>query len=232
VNAIKPESGEKALSRSSARAYYDRFGAKQDSQGFYEDPALDDLIDHADFQDARNVFEFGCGTGKLAVRLLQDHLPPGATYRGCDISPVMIGLAGGRLAAYGERAKVALSDGAMRFPCPDASMDRVVSTYVLDLLPDPDIAWFFAEAQRVLVPGGKLCLASLTNGVNLLSRIVALLWMRVFRLNPAIVGGCRPIRLEGFADPTGWRVVHKTVVTPFGVPSEVLILASRRPPGD
>jgi len=218
----------KTLSRSTAKVYYDRFGAKQDSQGFYEDPALDDLIDQADFQDARNVFEFGCGTGKLAARLLRDHLPPAAVYRGCDISPVMIGLARRRLAAYGGRAQVALSDGAVRFPCPEASVDRVVSTYVLDLLSEPDIECFFSEAQRVLVPGGKLCLASLTNGVNLFSRIVSMLWMRIFRLNPAIVGGCRPIRLEDFADSNAWRVIHKTVVTPFGVPSEVLILAASK----
>ena len=32
------------LSRDEAKAFYDRFGAKQDSQGFYEDRALEDLV--------------------------------------------------------------------------------------------------------------------------------------------------------------------------------------------
>ena len=58
-----------ALTASEAEAYYNRFGKKQDSQGFYEDPALNDLIAHASFQDAQRVFEFGCGTGKFAARL-------------------------------------------------------------------------------------------------------------------------------------------------------------------
>jgi len=216
---------ERVLSPSAARAYYDRFAEKQDSQGFYEDPALDELIAHADFEDARSVFEFGCGTGKLAARLLEKHLPPSASYLGCDISSVMTGLARDRLATYGERAKAALSEGAVRFPCPDHSIDRVVSTYVLDLLSEPDIRRFFSEARRVLGPDGKLCLASLTTGIGLPSRIVSSLWMRVFRLNPAIVGGCRPVRLDSLADPREWRVVHRGVVTPFGIPSEVLILA-------
>src|SRR5271157_2710967 len=35
-----------------ARRYYDRFGWRQDTQGFYENPAIDDLVIHADFEHA------------------------------------------------------------------------------------------------------------------------------------------------------------------------------------
>ena len=35
-----------------ARRYYDRFGWRQDPQGFYENPAIDDLVKHADFEHA------------------------------------------------------------------------------------------------------------------------------------------------------------------------------------
>ena len=68
------------LDHSAARAYYDRFGKKLDSQSFYEDPALDELIAHANFGEARSVFEFGCGTGKFAARILESHLPSPAGY--------------------------------------------------------------------------------------------------------------------------------------------------------
>ena len=212
------------LSRSSAQAYYDRFGKKQDSQSFYEDPALNDLVAHAHFQASRCVFEFGCGTGKFAARLLEKYLLPSASYLGCDISPVMIGLAKSRLEAYGERAQVALSDGAVRFPVPEHSVDRVVASYILDLLSGADIERFFSEAHRVMLPGGKVCIASLTGGVNVPSRIVSSLWKWAFRLSPALVGGCRPIHVDAFLNPHDWQVVHRRVVTPFGVPSEVLIL--------
>jgi len=37
---------EKTLSKEQARAYDDRFGAKQDSQGYYEDPATEDMVSH------------------------------------------------------------------------------------------------------------------------------------------------------------------------------------------
>lgn len=220
---------ERVLNFTGARAYYDRFGKKQDSQGFYEDPALDELIAHGSFPDARRVFEFGCGTGKFAARLLGKHLPSSATYLGCDISPVMVGLARDRLEAYGERARVVLADGPVRFPLPDRSVDRVVGNYVLDLLSEDDIRRFFAEAQRVLMPGGKVCIASLTEGVSLGSRLVSSLWMSVFRLNPSLVGGCRPVLVHAFVKSDQWRIVHQSVVTPFGVPSEVLVAENKVP---
>lgn len=215
---------ERVLDPPAARAYYDRFGRKQDSQGFYEDPALEELIAHARFGDARRVFEFGCGTGKFAARLLDEQLPVSSYYLGVDISPIMVELTQGRLAPYGERTRVELSDGAVRFPLADRSVDRVVATYVLDLLPQADIRRFFSEAHRVLSPGGYACLAGLTRGVTLPSRLVTSLWTGAFRLHPALVGGCRPVRLSAFVAPEQWRLIHRHVVTPFAVPSEVLVL--------
>lgn len=218
---------ESVLTHGGARAYYDRFGRKQDWQGFYENPAIDDLITHAGFDAAQTVFEFGCGTGRLGERLLSEHLPGSARYVGCDISSVMIGIAAQRLAGYGERARLVHTEGEVRFPMADRSIDRVVSTYVLDLLSSDDIGRFFSETHRVLSLDGRLCLASLTFGVSALSRIVASVWTSVFRLRPSLVGGCRPVRLEHYARRDHWRIEHRHVVSPYGVPSEVLILAPR-----
>ena len=211
------------LTPSEAQAYYDKFGKKQDSQGFYEDPALDDLIAHAGFKDARKVFEFGCGTGNFAGRLLAEQLPSSATYLGCDVSPIMVGLATQRLLDYAERATIVRSDGTIHFPLPDNSIDHVVSNYVLDLLSADDTRLVFTEAQRVLIPGGKLCLVSLTKGVSCFSRMVSFLWMTIFRVRASLVGGCRPICLLDYFDPAYWSVNHHHVLTQFGVPSEILI---------
>lgn len=221
---------QRVLTSSEARKYYDRFGKKQDTQGFYENPAMDDLIAHASFRDARKVFEFGCGTGKFAARLLAEQLPSSATYLGCDVSPVMVSLAIQSLEAHPERVKIVQSDGAVRFPLSDHSVDRVISSYVLDLLSEKDIWMVFAEAHRVLTPSGKLCLVSLTKGITLPSRIVSSLWIAVFWMRPSFVGGCRPIRLDPYIDRDLWQLVHHRVLTPFGVPSEVLVLNAKGAP--
>jgi SAM-dependent methyltransferase len=81
---------EPTLSHAAARALYDRIGRWQDTQRFYEDEATADLIAHADLHQAQSVFEFGVGTGRLAARLLRDHLPATAHYLGIDISATMV----------------------------------------------------------------------------------------------------------------------------------------------
>lgn len=215
------------LTRFQARAFYDRFGKKQDTQAFYEDAALDDMIAHAAFEQAEKVFEFGCGTGRFASRLLAKHLSPFASYLGIDLSQTMIAIAAKRVLPYKERAKVTQSDGSMHFPLPDHSVDRIVSTYVLDLLPETDVRQAICEASRVLIPNGKFCLVSLTQGVTFASRIFIALWSAVFRLRPSLVGGCRPILLNSFFDQRNWSVDYRNVVIRFCVPSEVLIASPK-----
>ncbi len=110
------------------RRFYDRFGSKQDKQAFYEDPGLDALVREGAFSQARHVFELGCGTGRFAERLLSRELPPDARYEGVDLSSTMIDLATRRLQGFAGRARVARSEGEVRFSFPDASFDRVVAT--------------------------------------------------------------------------------------------------------
>lgn len=215
------------LNPSEIRSFFDRFGKKLDTQSFYEDPAMDELIAHSRFTEAQKVYEFGCGTGRFAARLLADHLPASATYLGSDLSGTMIRLATERLATYADRARVLRSDGAIRFPLSDNSVDRIICTYVLDILSNRDAKQFFHEAFRSLNAGGKLCLASLTNGTTLLSRAVSGTWATIFRLRPSLTGGCRPILLEKHIDPGNWEMEHRNVVIAFGVPSEVLVARTR-----
>lgn len=211
------------LTRSQIQVFYDHFGRKQDLQAFYEDAALDDLVSHAAFERTQCAFEFGCGTGRFAYRLLSRHLPGSASYLGVDLSGTMVDLAEQRLLPYAGRARVALSDGSLLLPLHDRSVDRLISTYVLDLLSEADIRRYISEARRVLVPDGKLCLVSLAGGISIASKIVSGLWSALFKLNPLWVGGCRPIRLTSFVDQRHWTVEYHNVVTSFGVPSEVLV---------
>ena len=99
------------LSRSKARKTYNRIGAIQDTQGFYEDPATGLLIEHGDFSSAQTVFEFGCGTGRFARRLLDEELTETAKYRGVDVSPKMVALTRKRSTGELQECFVADLDG-------------------------------------------------------------------------------------------------------------------------
>jgi ubiquinone/menaquinone biosynthesis C-methylase UbiE len=181
------------------------------------------LLDHGAFSEANSVFEFGLGTGRFAVALLARHLPPDARYRGVDLSPTMVRLAHERLHRFGARAEVVLIDEAPPLAEQAETYDRFVSNFVLDLLSEQDISLLLHEAHRVLRPGGLLCVASLSEGVALLPRLVARVWSIVHTARPALVGGCRPLNLLDWLAAPRWRVRHHVHLAPFGLPCESVI---------
>jgi SAM-dependent methyltransferase len=215
------------LSREQVKSFYDRSGARQDRLAFYEDPPAEDLIAHADFENARLVYEFGCGTGRFAENILARRLPQNALYYGVDLSPSKVQLARERLARFGNRAMVVLTDGSSEVRAADGSVDRFVSNYVLDLLPAEEIHSLLAEAHRVLAKDGRLCLISLTHGKTRLSRLVIWGWVRLHSVRPILVGGCRPIELLEFLREEAWQLRHVNVVTAFGIPSEIVVALPR-----
>ena len=213
----------RVLTHGQAQAFYNRMGAKQDWQAFYEAKATRGLIAHASFETAQAVFEFGCGTGAFAERLLAVHLSPEAQYVAVDSSATMIRLAQARLARFGSRVEVQQTDGSFPFDAPSGLYDRFVSTYVADLLSAADIAEMLSEAHRLLRPEGLLCLVSLTPGPTWFSRRVSKLWTGIHLLTPSLVGGCRPLELRVWLPRTEWDVDYHHAVTAFGIPSEILI---------
>lgn len=215
------------ITHGQARRFYDRIGRAQDARLLCERRALDALTEYAAFERAASVLEFGCGTGRFAAHLLRERLPAGATYVGVDVSPRMAELARAAVAPWGARATIELSDGSLHFPAANGSVDRVVCTYVLDLLAPEDVAAFLDEARRVLQPGGLLALASLAPGRTPAARLVTALWQRAWDLRPSLVGGCRPIALGELLGREHWTPRTALAVTDWVLTSEVLV-AQRR----
>lgn len=212
------------LDAAGARRFYDRFGRFQDTQRFYEDPAVHRLVELADFERSECVFELGCGTGRLAANLLSSTLPRSARYFGVDVSPTMVELAATRLAPWSQRAKVELLEPpAVELPGDDGAFDRFLATYVFDLLSSGDAHALMAEAARLLATGGLLALVSLTPGTTPASRIIASGWNALAIRWPAVVGGCRPVELRNLITGTQWHLEHVEVIVGYGVPSEVVV---------
>jgi ubiquinone/menaquinone biosynthesis C-methylase UbiE len=219
------------LSQDEIKEFYDRFGKKQDVQGFYEDPATHLLVLHGLFGKAESVFEYGIGTGRFAEQLLDKYLPTSCQYLGVDISSTMVKLATNRLSRWTNRCHIQLSSGAKKLPVEDGAYDRFVSNYVLDLLSSPHTSALINEAHRILAPNGLLCLVSLTHGTAWLSQCISSVWNVLYRVRPKLVGGCRPIELLDFVTKANWEMVYHTVVSAFGIPSEVVV-ARRRSSAD
>jgi len=207
---------------------YDRIGHHQDSQRFYEDPAVDCLVDLAGLAEATTVFELGSGTGRLARRLLSDYLPPTARYTAVDVSPTMVRLTLAQLRPWVERTESILLDGNDPLPAGDESQDRVIATYVFDLLDSTQTTNMLDAARRVLRPDGLLCIVGLTAGTTSLARLIDRAWMAVWRRTPAMVGGCRPITMTPTLVERDWQIEHREIVTAWGRSSEIIVAG---PPG-
>ncbi|MGH9821957.1 MAG: class I SAM-dependent methyltransferase [Blastocatellia bacterium] len=211
------------LSKEDARRFYNRMGARQDWQWVFEGLPVMTLLEQSEFGEARAVVEFGCGTGHVAEILMERYLSDAAVYYGYDISPIMNGIAVRRLERYGDRVRLQITEGAPEIPAADSSVDRFLSTYVLDLLPAEDISAVLNDAYRVLRPDGLVCLAGLTFAQKWHSRAVMSLWTGIHSVRPWLVGGCRPIRLTDYLGAPRWEIAFSTVVTHLAMPTELIV---------
>ncbi|MCC6175766.1 MAG: methyltransferase domain-containing protein [Chloroflexi bacterium] len=209
----------KAISHEAARRYYDRLAGAHDFAERYEGRAKARALALLQVSKGQHVVNVGVGTGLDHMRLVHA-VGPGGLALGLDLSRVMLDLTRERT-----HASVCQAD-ALRLPLADEICDRAFCAYVLDLLPENEIATVLAELYRILRPGGRIALVSLTDGTTLMSRGVIAVWRAIHAINPLILGGCRPVHLIGLVRAAGFIDLESETIVQFGIPSE--IVAARR----
>lgn len=133
----------------SADRYYDRNYARPTSRheralALRREVCLELLADTGD-----RVLDLGCGPGALAVPLAD----AGRSVIAFDLAPAMVAEARRLIGRDNTRCGFVVGD-AMALPFATASFDVVVTTGVLEYVPDVDLA--MSEIARVLRPGGHL----------------------------------------------------------------------------
>lgn len=112
------------------------------------------LVELARLEPGEVVIDVGCGTGSLAIAAKRVVGPTGAV-RGIDASSEMIEQA--RAKSARERMDITWDVGrAEALPCPDASVDVLLSTLMMHHLPRAIREAFAGEIHRVLKPGGRV----------------------------------------------------------------------------
>lgn len=207
--------GENILSTTAAQRFYDRIGHRYDWFEFYEAKAKERALQELDLDRGQKVLSIGMGTGKGLSKIMRA-ISPGGTGFGLDISPVMV-----RLTKERTSAPVCLAD-ARQLPYHAQSFDRIIAAYVLDLLPQSDLAELLVGFHRVLKSSGTLVIIALTEGVDRFSKTIVAAWKGIFALNPALCGGCRPLQLVDLVRDAGFEQVEREVVVQMGVPSEII----------
>ena len=116
---------------------------------FFEPYAIE-VCKRIDFSSVQFALEIATGTGRV-TRHLREHMPATSKLVASDISPDMLTIA---------KEKLKSSDiewqniDAQQLPLNDNSVDLIVCCFAYMLVPDKPKA--FAEAYRVLRPGGML----------------------------------------------------------------------------
>lgn len=204
------------ISTETARRFYDWLGAGHDSAEFYESQAKKYALAQLELAAGQHVLNVGIGTGKDQGSIQAAIAPNGVAF-GLDLSRVMLKL-------VSTRCNTLLCEGNASFlPFFSDSFDRLLSTYLLDLLPLSKLPGVLAQFRRVLKPGGRMVLVSLTEGVTWPSRALVALWKMAYAVSPVACGGCRPLQLYDLVCEAGFNEIQREVIVQLGVPSEVIV---------
>lgn len=208
-------------SKTQARTSYDRLAPfyRVLGGGFERRPARMGL-DRLALVPGETVLEVGCGPGEEVVEMAARVGPDGRVY-GLDLSHRMLRVSRDRLANAGLTEWTALcrGDGAA-LPYAADSFDAAFLGFTLELFETEEIPVVLAEIARVLYPGGRVGVVSLSregpgSPVRRLYEWAHSKWSTVF--------DCRPIYVRRSLQQAGYTVAESEAVSVAGLPVEIMV---------
>jgi arsenite methyltransferase len=127
------------------------------------------FFDLADLAEGESVIDLGSGSG-MDVFFAAERVGPSGSVVGVDFTTEQLEKAR-RIAVDSGYSQVELREGRIeQLPAEDESFDCVISNGVINLAPDKEAV--FADAARVLGPGGRLAIADIISEQQLKESIV------------------------------------------------------------
>jgi ubiquinone/menaquinone biosynthesis C-methylase UbiE len=169
--------------------------------------AIQLLLEQASLEPGQRILDVGCGTGTLAITIKR--MNPQAEVIGLDPDPKALSRA--RRKAEGVGVSVQFDQGfGDRLPYPEASFDRVFSSFMLHHLPTEEKGRTLSAVRRVLRSGGSLHLVDFEGPEDGKSTFLARLFHTNERLRDNSEGRVLAfMRDAGFVNPkkTGRRTL-------------------------
>ncbi len=163
-------------------------------------------IEMAGIRPDERVLEVAVGAGYSFVEILK-RVGPGETVYGIDISARMVEKTRKRAERLGFTNFDIRECDARALPFPNDFFDVLYNSYMLNLLPIKDFSVVLGEFRRVLKKGGRIVL------VNLSKKDFGPVFLeKIYRLNPYLLGGCRPVLMEESVREAGFRDIRREAV--------------------
>jgi demethylmenaquinone methyltransferase/2-methoxy-6-polyprenyl-1,4-benzoquinol methylase len=170
-------------------------------------------------QRGERLLEIGSGPGRALVEMAAAVAPAGHV-DALDLSPQMIRLARRRLGQAGLSGVARAYQGdARRLPFADSSFDGVFMSFTLELFDSVDRATVLAECRRVLRPGGRLAIVSMSTSRRTPMRA---LYERLHERFPRQLD-CRPIDLPRALREAGFVPAAERQLSLWGLPIAVVL---------
>ncbi len=208
-------------SKEQARRSYDRLSRFYDyTEGIFEKKSINIALEQLNIKEGEEVLEIGFGTGNALIKIAESIGETGSAH-GIDISPKMLERARRKINKLGllNRAKL-ISGDAVKLPYPSKIFDAVFLSFTLELFDTHEIPKILKEIERVLEPGGRLGIVSLSkdNGRTLFLRLYE--WAHIKFPNSI---DCRPIFASYSIEDAGFDISYKKKAKIFFAPLEIVI---------
>jgi len=160
------------------------------------------------------ILEIGFGTG-YAQQYIARSVESGISV-GLDLSSGMAQVAQKRLSRLGILDQVGLvQSNTMPIPFQGGFLDGIFTSFTLELFDSPHIPEVLSECRRVLKPGGRLVIVSLSKDrpLGLMGRMYESFHDRFSKL-----ADCRPIPVRHLVEEAGFEIQESMEYKMWGIP--------------
>jgi ubiquinone/menaquinone biosynthesis C-methylase UbiE len=209
-----------------AKANYDRLSGGYDvlaglAERRYKEAGLQKL----ELKNGEKVLEIGYGTGQCILPMARSVGVSGKVY-GIDLSEGMYRVAKLKVGRAGLSARVELACGdATQLPYDGNSMDAIFASFTLELFDTPEIPVVLGQCQKVIHPGGRICIVGMAKKDE--NNLMTTLYEWVHEKIPRTVD-CRPIHAQEALKEAGFEIVDVTGMSMFGLPVEIILARTQK----
>jgi ubiquinone/menaquinone biosynthesis C-methylase UbiE len=209
-------------SKQEARASYDSLARWYDWLAGSEKKYREIGLGLLSAREGETALEVGPGTGGGILALAESVGERGRVF-GVDLSQRMLAQTRVRLEKSGLGARISLlcGDGAY-LPIKTSGVDILLMSFTLELFDTPEIPLVLVECGRVLRPGGRFCVVSLSHEP---AGLPVRLYEWFHERWPSAVD-CRPIYVRQALEGAGFKTVDVRRELMWGLPVEI-VLANR-----